>query len=88
MIELQKGYTIESDGTQYALKRKREALKKDTQEKYIAEDTIGYYGDLSQAIRGYTNKRILDFVANSEKQSLSAVQYELEQIKKEIQRYL
>lgn len=62
MINLENNYFIDSDGTQFILKRNCEAEKKDTKEKYIRVDSIGYYSDLSLALKGYVRELMLEDV--------------------------
>lgn len=60
MILLKNDCFIESDGTQYILKREITREKKDSKEQYKADVTIGYYGELSQALEGYTRTTMLE----------------------------
>lgn len=62
MIILDKQYLIDSDGTQFILQKQVEAEKKDTKEKYIRKDNIGYYPSLETALKGCLHKILLEEV--------------------------
>lgn len=79
MINLENNYFIESDGTQFILKRNCEAEKKDTKEKYIRVDSIGYYSDLSLALQGYVRQILLEDV-KKETLTINEVKDKLDQI--------
>jgi len=60
MIILYKQYLIDSDGTQFILQKQAE--KKDTKEKYIRKDNVGYYPSLETALKGCLHKILLEEV--------------------------
>lgn len=62
MIILYKQYLIDSDGTQFILQKQVEAEKKDTKEKYIRKDNVGYYPSLEMALKGCLHKILLEEV--------------------------
>ena len=62
MIILDKQYLINSDGTQFILQKFVEAEKKDTKEKYIRKDNVGYYPSLETALKGCLHKILLEEV--------------------------
>ena len=62
MIILDKQYLIDSDGTQFILQKQVEAEKKDTKEKYIRKDNVGYYPSLETALKGCLHKILLEEV--------------------------
>lgn len=62
MIILYKQYLIDSDGTQFILQKQVEAEKKDTKEKYIRKDNVGYYPSLETALKGCLHKILLEEV--------------------------
>lgn len=62
MIILNKQYLIDSDGTQFILQKQVEAEKKDTKEKYIRKDNVGYYPSLETALKGCLHKILLEEV--------------------------
>lgn len=62
MIILDKQYLIDSDGTQFILQKLVEAEKKDTKEKYIRKDNVGYYPSLETALKGCLHKILLEEV--------------------------
>lgn len=62
MIILDKQYLIDSDGTQFILQKLVEAEKKDTKEKYIRKDNVGYYPSLEMALKGCLHKILLEEV--------------------------
>lgn len=86
MIKLQNDYSIISDGTQYTLTKKVMREKKETKEKYEAEQIIGYYSELSQALSGYVRFVMLDRT-KSEAVSLYQVLDMLKELKEEIKAY-
>lgn len=86
MIKLQNNFFIESDGTQYTLKQTVMREKKETKEKYEAEQIIGYYSELSQALNGYVRFVMLD-KTKSEAVSLYQVLDMLKELKEEIKAY-
>lgn len=86
MIKLQNNCFIESDGTQYTLKKVVIREKKDTKEKYEAESAIGYYSELSQVLNGYVRFVMLD-KTKSEAVSLYQVLDMLKELKEEIKAY-
>lgn len=86
MIKLQNDYSILSDGTQYTLTKKVIREKKETKEKYEAEQVIGYYSELSQALNGYVRFVMLD-KTKSESVSLYQVLDMLKELKEEIKAY-
>lgn len=79
MINLENNYFIDSDGTQFILKRNCEAEKKDTKEKYIRVDSIGYYSDLSLALKGYVRELMLEDV-QEKALTINEVKEKLDQI--------
>ena len=62
MIIIDKQYLIDSDGTQFILQKQVEAEKKDTKEKYIRKDNVGYYPSLEMALKGRLHKILLEEV--------------------------
>lgn len=62
MVIIDKQYLIDSDGTQFILQKQVEAEKKDTKEKYIRKDNIGYYPSLEMALKGCLHKILLEEV--------------------------
>lgn len=86
MIKLQQNYSIRSDKTQYTLVQEKTGIKQDTKEPYTYEVTVGYYGDLSQALDAYVNKVILNKIAD-DVYTLKEVKDLLEEIRKEIKAY-
>lgn len=86
MIKLQNDYSIISDGTQYTLTKKVIREKKETKEKYEAEQIIGYYIELSQALNGYVRFVMLDYT-KYESVSLYQVLDKLKELEKEIKAY-
>lgn len=86
MIKLQNNYQIDSDGTQFILKRSRIAKKEDTGEEYEAFEVAGYYGGLQMALKGYCRKVLLD-KTKCEAVSLYQVLDMLKELKKEIEAY-
>ena len=79
MINLENNYFIESDGTQFILRRNYEAEKKDTKEKYVRVDSIGYYSDLSLALQGYVRELMLEEV-KAKTLTINEVKDKLDQI--------
>lgn len=79
MINLENNYFIDSDGTQFILKRNCEAEKKDTKEKYIRVDSIGYYSDLNLALQGYVRELMLEDV-QAKTLTINEVKDKLDQI--------
>ena len=86
MIKLLNDYFIESDGTQYILKEIVTREKKETKEKYKAEQTVGYYGELSQALNGYCRNVMMNYVKENDICLLKVLE-KIEELKKEIKAY-
>lgn len=86
MIKLQNNYFIDADDKQFILKQIIIREKKDTKEKYEDADSVGYYTSLSQALKGYVNKVMLD-KTRCESVSLYQVLDTLKEIKEEIKAY-
>ena len=86
MIKLQNDYFIESDGTQYILKEIVKRKKKETKEKYKAEQIVGYYGELSQALNGYCRNVMMNYVKENDVCLLKVLE-KIEELKKEIEAY-
>lgn len=86
MILLENDYQIDSDGTQFILKRSKTAVKQETKEEYETLETVGYYSELSQALRGYCRKVMLDYT-KCEAVPLYQVLDKLKELKEEIKAY-
>lgn len=86
MIQLNNNFRIDSDGTQYILRRSKTAVKQETKEEYETLETIGYYGELSQSLKAYCRKVMLDYT-KCEAVSLYQVLDKLEELEKEIKAY-
>ena len=55
-IKLDENYFIRDGyGTSFELVEIRERTKKDSDDTYLSEDIIGYYGDLPQAVHKYVS---------------------------------
>ena len=79
MIIINEQYQVISDGTQFILQKLVEAEKKDTKEKYIRVDSIGYYSDLSLALQGYVRELMLEEV-QAKTLTINEVKDKLDQI--------
>lgn len=86
MIELNNGFKIISDGTQYQLIKKVTRTKKETNEEYIAENVEGYYSDLAQALSGYM-RRVMVKRIEQEDMALKDVLQAIDELKMEIKAY-
>lgn len=86
MIKLQNNFFIESDGTQYTLKKIVIRENKETKEKYEDKEKVGYYSELSQALNGYVRFVMLD-KTKGEAVSLYQVLDMLKELKEEIKAY-
>ena len=62
MVIINEKYQVISDGTQFILQKLVEAEKKDTKEKYIRKDNVGYYPSLETALKGCLHKILLEEV--------------------------
>ena len=62
MVIINEQYQVISDGTQFILQKLVEAEKKDTKEKYIRKDNVGYYPSLETALNGCLHKILLEEV--------------------------
>lgn len=62
MVIINEQYQVISDGTQFILQKLVEAEKKDTKEKYIRKDNVGYYPSLEMALKGCLHKILLEEV--------------------------
>ena len=62
MVIINEQYQVISDGTQFILQKFVEAEKKDTKEKYIRKDNVGYYPSLEMALKGCLHKILLEEV--------------------------
>lgn len=67
MIELSNGYFICTNPYGYTLIKNIERTKKDTKEKYMAQETKGYYTTLTSALNAYLDKCTYEFVNSNEK---------------------
>ncbi len=83
MIKLNNGYYIESNGNQYTLIVEKQSIKKETNESYTSQVTLGYYSDLSQALKGYCNKVILNKTSDADME-LADVLKEMAKLKDEL----
>ena len=62
MVIINEKYQVISDGAQFILQKSVEAEKKDTKEKYIRKDNVGYYPSLEMALKGCLHKILLEEV--------------------------
>ena len=62
MVIINEQYQVISDGTQFILQKLVEAEKKDTKDKYIRKDNVGYYPSLETALKGCLHKILLEEV--------------------------
>lgn len=87
MIKLNNDYFIHSDGVQYRLKKRVISTKKETDETYENEVTLGYYGDLKQALLGYCRIAMIDKVYE-EDMTLLQVRESIDKLREEIRAYV
>ena len=79
MVIINEKYQVISDGTQFILQKLVEAEKKDTKEKYIRKDNVGYYPSLETALKGCLHKILLEEV-QAKTLTINEVKDKLDQI--------
>ena len=84
MIELSNGYYIETNPYGYTLFKNVERTKKQTGDKYIAQEVKGYYTSLTSALNAYLDKCAYEFVSNNEKVQIGELIDVVNQTKQEI----